>query len=86
MIKRVIKYKSLPFEIGKTYVTKFSTGERFTITDILLNTKGEPIRFYGIYEKYPLLTGCSLIADRLIPEKIEDDSIEVCSVCGTPIE
>ncbi len=24
-----------PFEIGKTYVTKFQTGEKFTITDII---------------------------------------------------
>lgn len=38
-VKKIIKYKELPFEIGKTYTTKFQTGEKFLLTNIKYNTQ-----------------------------------------------
>ena len=84
-IKRIPKYKDLPFEIGKTYVTKFQTGEKFTLTNIKYNSKGIRIGFDGIYENCPHLGVCPIGPDRLIPERIDDGFMEVCSECGTPL-
>lgn len=85
-VKKIIKYKELPFEIGKTYTTKFQTGEKFLLTNIKYNTKGDRIGFDGIYEKCSHIGECGLGPDRLIPDKIEDGFIEVCDFCNTPIK
>jgi len=66
----------LPLEEGKTYKTKFATGEHFTITKIKrfkVKIKGEEVerlQIMGIYEKNPDLGECPINEDRLIPEKI----------------
>ena len=85
-VKQIIKYKDLPFEVGKTYTTKFATGDRFLLTKINITATGRIYNFEGIYEKCPHLGECSLGADRLIPERIEDGTIDVCDECGTPIK
>lgn len=85
-IKKLIKHKELPFEIGKTYTTRFATGDKFLLTKIKYNTKGDRIGFEGVYEKYPHLGECPIGPDRLIPDTIEDGFIEVCDQCGTPIK
>jgi len=63
----------IPFEVGQTYTTKFATGERFTITKIIMCTDkkkhGDISHFLGIYEKAPHLGECPLGADRLIQRK-----------------
>ena len=85
-IKKVIVYKDLPLEVDKTYVTKFATGERFTIKNIKYNSKGIPVMLFGIYEKSPNSGLCSLKPERLIPEKTNDGFIHVCDHCGNIIE
>ncbi len=85
-IKKIPKFKELPFESGKIYTTKFTTGEKFFLSKIIYNKKGGIIGFEGIYEKYSHLGNCPLNPDRLIPDKIEDGFIEVCDCCGNPIK
>lgn len=84
-IKRIPKYKNIPFETGKTYTTKFATGEKFFLTRIIFNGIGVCIRFEGIFEKCPQLGECPLGPDRLISEKVEDGFIDICDNCGEPI-
>ncbi len=84
-MKKIIKnYISLPLEEGKTYQTKFCTLENFTITKIKY-IKNKAISVEGIYENAPHLGICPLAVERLIPEKIESDQVEVCSNCLEPI-
>lgn len=85
MKKNIKSFKDLPFEEGKTYQTKFQTGEKFLISKII-KSGDKIIRFEGIYETAPHLGPCPLNADRLIPDKVEDIEICVCDKCGTPIE
>ena len=88
-MKKLIKEEEdLPFEIGKTYLTKFATGERFTINKIIIGTegkmKGKIIGFEGIYEKAPHLGQCPLGGDRLYPQTRltgNDVLIHICPHC-----
>lgn len=83
-MKKVIKkYKDLPFEIEKIYVTKFQTSEKVILKRIDFNKKGEVIGLGVIYENSPHLGICPLGADRLITDKIEDGEICVCHKCGS---
>lgn len=51
-MKKLHKQKiELPFEIGKTYTTRLSTCEKFTITNIQMNKYGEPTMYYDIMEQ-----------------------------------
>lgn len=89
MKKMVPTFKDLPFEEGKVYKTKFSTGESFKVTKIIIGTtginKGKIIGFNGVYEgKYAHLGVCPLGGDRLISERVKNGE-EVCDKCGTPI-
>ncbi len=72
IIKPVPSTVDLDFEVGKTYKTKFQTGELFTITKIItrpfLNTT-KIVSFEGIYESHPHLGPCPLDVERLIPER-----------------
>lgn len=83
-MKTIKKYKSLLFEIDKTYQTKMSTGEKFTIKEIIYQNDKQ-ITAKGIYEFHPNIGICSYPIDRLIPDKIEDGEINVCEHCGEPI-
>jgi hypothetical protein len=68
----------VPFIIGETYDTKFSTGERFTLTRI------GKTQAYGIYERSPELGICPLGIERLVSRKqftgVETE-ITVCPKC-----
>jgi len=85
MAKLTSIYNELPFEEGKTYQTKFQTGEKFLISKII-KSGDKIIRFEGIYETAPHLGPCPLNPDRLIPDKVKQSEIYVCDKCGTPIE
>mgnify|MGYP001587432737 CR=1 FL=1 len=61
-------HTELSYEEGKTYKTKFATGELFHVTKIVRNHKNEIIRFIGIYDKCKHLGECPLNPDRLILE------------------
>jgi len=84
MKQNIKKYKELPFEIDKVYKTKFQTGEKVTLKKIDTNKDGKIIGFGVIYENVKHLGVCSLGADRLIADKIEDGEVCVCSKCGEP--
>jgi hypothetical protein len=95
MITKKITYTELPIEVGKTYQTKFSTKEKFLVTEIITKIIGhdenkEPIikvlYFFGIYETTPHLGTCPLNAERLIPEKVETGFVEICNKCKTPLD
>jgi len=76
----------LQFEIGKTYKTRFQTGELFTITKIKYRTDKTIIGFEGVYEKCPHVGICPLNFDRLIPEtKTIEYEVEVCECCKKPL-
>jgi hypothetical protein len=92
MKKSIPKYSDLPFEEGKTYTTKFATGEKFLLKKVIWGKrkiKGEIVdvilNFEGIYEKHPELGVCPLGGDRLIADKKYECDIDVCHKCGEPI-
>lgn len=79
----------MPFESGKTYQTKFQTGEKFTLTQdpYKRDKDGNIIKLsntvYGMYELCPHLGVCPISSERLIPEiELVDKEIEVCGECG----
>lgn len=74
-------YKELPPEVDKTYVTKLSTQEKFTVKEITYNKKGEPI-IQGIYESVPHLGICPFDVNRLVLDKEIIGTEEVCGNCG----
>lgn len=84
MIKTIQKFRDLPFVEGVSYQTKFATGERFTITKIVMQNN-TLIGFKGFYENSPHLGVCPLAADRLIPMRVVDGTVDVCSKCNTEI-
>lgn len=80
-------YKDLPFEEGKTYQTKFATGEKFLLKKIIW-TKGKKPKIYGfegIYENSSHLGICPLGENRLIVDKVEIEDFEVCDKCKQKI-
>jgi hypothetical protein len=92
MKKTIKKIIELPFEEGKTYKTKFATGERFLVKKIIwgkIKVEGKTVdkifTFEGIYEKHPHLGVCPLSADRLCPDTIEGEEYDICHKCGEPI-
>ena len=95
IVKRKVKKEiELLFEIGKTYKTKFQTGDMFTLTQspyIIHKESGLIIgvcnQAFGIYEHRPHLGECPLNIDRLIPEKkFEIEEVDVFSCCGERID
>lgn len=86
------KYSDLPFEEGKTYTTKFATGEKFLLTKVILiknKIKGELVErishFEGIYDKHKDLEICHLGGDRLIADTKYEEDVIVCHKCKEPI-
>lgn len=69
MITRIKIFKDLPIEEGKTYKTRFATGDLFFVQKVVI-TKSIVIRFDGLYVGKEHIGVCPLGADRLIPEKI----------------
>ena len=84
-VKKFKVYNDLELEEGKTYKTKFSTGEFFQIVKIV-RLKESIIGLQGIYLSHPHLGLCPLSKDRVIPERVLTGEIEVCDTCGTPLE
>ncbi len=79
LMKKIYKEEiEEPFVVGKTYITKMQTGEKFTITKI------GKTQVYGIYENHPNLGECPLKSERLIQHKyftgVETEVI-VCPNC-----
>ncbi len=74
MIKKVTLYEDLPIEEGKSYVTRFQTGESFFVKRVVKVVVGyqreKVVGFEGIYWKCKHLGLCPLAIDRLIPERV----------------
>ena len=89
-MKKTIKtYKNLPFEVGKTYQTKFSTGWKFLVKEVIYKEikvdggfQKKETEARGIYENSPHLGICPLNIERLIPDRVENGEIEICGNCG----
>lgn len=84
-IKTIKVFKTLPLEVGKTYMTKLATRTKFTVTKIELNKQGIQDRISGIHEKSPQLGSCPWYAERLIHEVEEAGTKDVCACCEFPI-
>ena len=84
-IKTIKVFKTLPLEVGKTYMTKLATRTKFTVTKIELNKQGIQDRIYGIHEHHPDLGPCPWYAERLIHEVEEAGTKDVCACCEFPI-
>jgi hypothetical protein len=83
-LKKLVKETvDLPFEVGVTYNTKLSTGERFTITRI------EKDKVWGIYEDHADIGECPWRIERLVlhkkPTGIEYE-VMVCPDCKKEIK
>ncbi len=74
-------YKELPAEVNKTYKTKMSTGELFTVKEISYDKKGNQV-IKGIFESSPHLGICPFNVERLILDKQLISTEEVCANCG----
>lgn len=84
MIKKIKKYKDLPFETQRKYKTKLATGEEFFLVNVVW--KNERILWFEGYWADHMHVGiCPLGPDRLIPDQVEDGEIEICENCGEPI-
>ena len=59
-----VKPIQLNFEEGKHYKTKFATGEGFTITKLITNSKGIVTTCFGMYDTGPNFE-CPLPIERL---------------------
>ena len=84
-IKKIKEFKDLPFEVDKTYMTKFQIKEMFEIKEITLDKDNKQISVKGIYENSKHLGICPLSIERLIPLKEEIGEIEICDKCLTKI-
>ena len=86
MIKKVKIFEDLPIEEGKTYKTRFATGDLFLVQKVKKikfygNIPDKVISFEGLYVGREDIGVCPLAIDRLIPEKkligskiVSDDS------------
>lgn len=72
----MIKTIDLPLEVDKTYKTKFQTKDTFTIRRIDKKSTGVIITVWGIYDSHPDLGICPLSPERIIPDKMEVESID----------
>lgn len=74
------KYKELPIEEGKTYMTSMQCSELFKVEKL------DKTKAWGIYLNRPHLGICPINLDRLTADKIEfDEIIEYCVYCKKPI-
>jgi len=86
MIKKIKKYRDLPFELHTKYKTKLATGEEFIIENIVFKKDSDKIlRFDGYWVDHMHVGICPLNPDRLYPTQVEDGEIEICENCGEPI-
>lgn len=92
MIIKKKKFRDLPIEEGKSYVTRFQTGELFfvkKVKKIFFKSGGVSVEkvvgYEGIYWNAKHLGICPLAVDRLIPQRVEDGFMYVCDCCNTEI-
>jgi hypothetical protein len=87
-IRKIKVMEDLPFEVGKTYMTKMQTKEMFTITKINVDVKTgkQKDQIEGIYPTRPDLGTCPFRLERLISDKKEVGEKEVCDCCSQPLE
>ena len=48
-IKTIKIFENVPFEEGKTYMTKFATKQMFTVTKITVDKSGKQTKIEGLY-------------------------------------
>lgn len=88
-MKKIVKEeRTLPIEIGKTYITKLQTKDKFTVTQLVVkhnkNNGKTTTMMKGIWENAPHLGECPLDVERLIPEKEftgKEYQVTVCPNC-----
>jgi len=86
------KHKDLPIEEGKTYKTRFQTGELFHVVKVVKRyfksgdySVEKVLGYEGIYLSHKDLGICPLAADRLVPQQIDDGFKYVCDCCGEEV-
>ena len=85
-VKKIKVFKELPFEVGKTYLTKMATKWTFTVSRIDVDKKsGAQRTIHGFYNGTETLE-CPINPDRLFPDKEVVGEKEVCDCCDFPIE
>ena len=85
MIKKIRRYRDLPLEVGKEYLTKMQSKETFIIERIDYEMdSGEKIEVlaWGIYTRTPHIGVCPLSPDRIVHDKIEAGEVDACPHCG----
>lgn len=85
---KTIKIKTfidLPLEVGKTYKTKFQTGDIFTVLKLFKDKTGNIYRAEGVYENAKHLGVCPIDVNRLINDKEYGSDKTVCGHCNTEI-
>lgn len=88
LIQRTM-YKELPPEEGKVYETKFQTKEKFKVEKVIrkvISGVEKIIRVDGYYVGREALGLCPLPHERLNCGQVADETIMVCSECGTKHE
>lgn len=80
-IKKIKKFRDLPFVLNRVYTTKMQTKDQFLLKEIMSN--GHMVK--GIYVGCEHLGICALGIDRLIPETEFECEIDVCDKCGESI-
>lgn len=82
-------YTEVPVEEGKTYITRFQTGDKFKVEKVVRKVIAgvdKIIRVDGYYIGLEHLGICSLPTERLQLEQIESHTVMVCSECGAEHE
>jgi len=91
MRKEVKEIIALPFEVGKTYKTKFATGDHFKVSKVIIGVtginKGKVVGFEGLYVGKEHIGTCPLDVSRLTPEYKETGKVfEICHKCQTVLD
>ena len=86
------EFKELPLEEGKTYRTKFQTGDLFTVVKIKTVTfksggfEGiKVVGVEGLYVGKEHIGLCPLAEERLIHDKEQIGVMECCPKCNTEL-
>ena len=84
-MKKILKEEiELEFIVGETYITKFTSAERFMVTEVVKDKGGIVVNINGIYENSPHLGICPIDAGRLIPKTEftgKEFEVNVCPHC-----
>lgn len=91
MRKEVKEIIALPFEVGKTYKTKFATGDLFKVEKLIHIERAKEgkvlVRLDGYYVGKEHIGLCPLPPDRLVTEFEETGRVfEICHKCKTALD